>query len=100
MDDFDGDCSDMLNMARDCIELHNKFLNYHQEVNAHLSVSKNKLQEAENKLLEMEQKSKILKKVSVLFTLQCMNQLFSQFELIMKKIKLLVTYMGEKKKPT
>lgn len=54
----------MLEIVKDSIILHRKFLNHHQEVNANLLISKKKLDEYQNKLLEMEQKSKILKKVS------------------------------------
>lgn len=64
IEDFEGDCANMLEIVKDCIVLHRKFLNHHQEVTANLSISKKKLDEYQTKLLEIEQKSKILKKVS------------------------------------
>lgn len=63
IEDFEGDCADMLETTKDCIMLYKKFFNHHQEICAQLSVTKKKLHETEDKQLEMEQKSKILKKV-------------------------------------
>ena len=70
IEDFEEDCANMLEIVKDCIVLHGKFLNYHQGVNANLSVSMKKLDEYQNKVLEMEQKSKILKKVFTLYFFQ------------------------------
>lgn len=71
IEDFEADCANMLEIVKDCIILHRKFQNHHQEITANLSISKKKLDEYQNKLLEIEQKSKILKKVSNFFFFKC-----------------------------